>query len=407
MASSFLDNLSLSRLIAPVSGEEFRARYWEQQPLIVQRKTPDFYGDLFTLEDFDQAITRSPDYVKMANAGTKKNTSYNSLPSEGLEAVLNDMRAGSTLVLDQLHHKEPKLRTLCRVMAAEFGHRFQTNLYLTPPNGQGFSPHWDNHDVFILQVVGSKAWKIEKLRRLFPMKSDSMGDEGRELVGDVHSFVLQQGDLIYIPRGFVHAAECGDEPSLHVTLGVTAVFWEDLLNAAVKAAILQDERLRTVLPLDFMNVSRETLVKRLRGMLRDIADESFLGQVLNQYFNELIRTYQLDVSGQIVDFFTPAPLGLDDIVGPRRAIAYRMHPTEEGVRLFYGARTIDFPELFREALEFALRHPGYAARELPGDLQDEERIAFVERLLEEGLVVRKQREDVPPLPVVDRLAAAE
>ena len=32
----------------------------------------------------------------------------------------------------------------------------------------------------------------------------------------------------------------------------------------------------------------------------------------------------------------------------------------------------------------------YAIGEIPGELQDEERIAFAERLLEEGLVVRKE-----------------
>jgi len=177
MTCRFLENLTLASLLAPVSETEFRERYWEQQPLVVDRGDPDYYDDLFTLRDFDDAITRSPDYVKLANAATKKNVSYRPSSAEGMEAVLNDMRSGGTLVLDQLHHREPKLNLLCRALGPEFGHRFQTNLYLTPPNGKGFTPHWDNHDVFILQVVGSKHWKIEKERRLFPEKSESMGDE--------------------------------------------------------------------------------------------------------------------------------------------------------------------------------------------------------------------------------------
>jgi ribosomal protein L16 Arg81 hydroxylase len=407
MACGFLNNLSLSSLVTPVEEEEFRLRYWEQQPLIIHRKDPDYYDDLFTLEDFDRAVTRSPDYVKIANASSNKNVSYKSVPTEGLEGVLKDMRGGCTLVLDQLHQREPKLGALCRVLASQLGHRFQTNLYLTPPNGQGFTPHWDNHDVFILQVVGAKDWKIEKLRRIFPAKNDSMGDDGRELLGDVHSFVLEQGDLIYIPRGFVHAAECGTELSLHVTLGVSGTFWEDLLNAAVTAAILQDERLRSVLPLDFVHAPQDGLVKRLKGAFREIADESFLNNVVEQYVNELTRTYPLDISNQIVDFFRPKRLGLDEVVGPRRAIVYQMRPSDEGVRLYYGARTIDFPELFREALGFSLLHQAYAVREIPGDLLDEERIAFVERLLEEGLVVRRQRNESSSMPVIDRLAAAD
>ncbi len=156
MVCAFLQNLSLSSLIAPVAEEEFQSRYWERQPLVVHRKRSDYYDGLFSLEDFEEAITRSPEYVKLANLTTQKNKSYQSTVTEGVEAVVEDMREGATLVLDQLHHREPRLRLLCRVLAAELGHRFQINLYLTPAEGKGFAAHWDNHDVFILQVVGSK-----------------------------------------------------------------------------------------------------------------------------------------------------------------------------------------------------------------------------------------------------------
>jgi len=189
MSRCFLENLSLSSLVAPTNAEEFRALYWERQPLIIHRKDPDFYGDLFTLRDFDEAIARSPDYVKTANATTEKNVSYRTAGSQGLESILTQMRSGGTLILDQHHHREPKLGLLCRVMATEVGHRFQANLYLTPAKGRGFLPHWDNHDVFILQVVGSKHWTIEKDRRIYPAKLDSMGDDGRELRGELDSFV--------------------------------------------------------------------------------------------------------------------------------------------------------------------------------------------------------------------------
>jgi ribosomal protein L16 Arg81 hydroxylase len=390
MVCGFLQNLSLSSLIAPVAVEEFRSCFWEQQPLVVHRKDPNYYSGLFNLQDFEEAVTRGPDYVKVANAATKKGASYKAGMTEGLEAVLGDMRAGCSLVLDQVHNREPKLGLLCRVLAAELGHRFQINLYLTPANGQGFTPHWDNHDVFILQTVGSKNWKIEKQRRLLPGKEQSMGDEGRELREDLHSFVLEQGDLIYIPRGFVHAAECESEPSLHITLGVTGVFWDDLLYAAVKAALLQDERLRHALPLGFHQTPNDPMIGRLKGVFRELADETFLGGVVAQFKDELVRGHTLDISNQIIDFFRPKPLGIDDVLGARRAIAYQMHKEDDSVRINYGARAIVFPSFFGEALDFALSRPAYVIREIPGDLEDEERIAFAERLLEEGLVVRKE-----------------
>jgi len=388
MACSFLDNLSLQTLISPMSTEEFRARYWEQKPLVVQRGNPDYYGDLFSLDDFDAALARTPEYVKLANAETKKNSQYRPVV-EGLEAVLADMRAGGTLVLDQLHKTDPKLSLLCRGLAPELGHRFQTNLYLTPPRGKGFSPHWDNHDVFILQVLGSKHWKIEKTRRVLPDPGEKMGDEGRELRGEVASCTVRRGDLIYIPRGWVHAAECGEEPSLHITYGVTAFFLDELVQAVLKAARKRDESLAAALPLGFMHGSGEELVRRLKAALVAMSDDKFLGEIVDRYRDDLVRTHALDISGQVRDFFRPRAVTLDDTVGPRPGSVYRIHVSADSVRVNFGARAITFLGIFQEALEFALNRPAYAVREIKGDLADDERVVFVERLLEEGLLVRK------------------
>jgi hypothetical protein len=354
------------------------------------RSEPDYYSGLFTLQDFDDAITRDPSYVKLANAATKKNLSYK--PSApGLEAVIGDLRQGGTIVLDQLHNKEPNLNLLCRVLAPEFGHCFQTNLYLTPPKGKGFSPHWDNHDVFILQVVGSKKWMIEKERRALPLKGEAMGDEGRELRGEFHTLTLNQGDLIYIPRGFVHAAECDTEASLHVTLGVTGLYWEDLLHAAIKAKMQQgqDQDLGGLLPFGFMQGGREQLATLTKDILKQMADDAFLGAVVDDFRDKCVSGYKLDVSGQVVDFLRPSPLLITDMVGPRRGIVYRVHKSDDGVRVNFGARSITFLNLFQEALNFALNTPSFAIKDIPGDLIDEERLALIERLIEEGLIVRK------------------
>jgi len=169
---------------------------------------------------------------------------------------------------------------------------------------------------------------------------------------------------------------------------------EDLIGAAVAAAVLRNDRLRYTLPLEFHKSPDDALAKRLKGIFRELADETFLREVVAQYKDELVRTHPLDVSNQLLEYFRPRSLDLNDVVGPRRAIVYQMHIQNDFVRINYGARTIVFPSFFAEGLEFALHHPAYAVRDIPGDLQDEERVAFIERLLQEGLVVRKQPDSV-------------
>ena len=326
----FLENLTLASLISPFPKDDFRTHYWEQKPLIVPMRDPDFYGDLFTLKDFDAAIARAPDHVNTANAGAnKKGVAHRGNTVKGIEAVLADMRDGHTLMLDRLNECDPKLGLFCRLLGPELGSSFQTNLYLTPPHGQGSFPHWD-------------------------------------------------------------AAECGEVPSLHITFGVRPFFLQELLGAAIKAAVQRDERWRTALPLGFMHGQRERVVRRAMAALREITDETFLGAVVDQFREEIVETFPLDVSGQVEDFYQPAPIGLGDSVGPRRGIVYQVHVDNDSVRLNYGARSIVFPGFFQDALNFSLRTPAFAVRDLPGELQDEERVAFIERLMQEGLVVRMQ-----------------
>lgn len=54
----------------------------------------------------------------------------------------------------------PKLHLL-NASLQEYFHCFVgANSYLTPPNSQGFAPHYDDIEAFILQVEGKKLWKI-------------------------------------------------------------------------------------------------------------------------------------------------------------------------------------------------------------------------------------------------------
>lgn len=389
MACRFLEDFGLRSLIAPVTDAKFKSDYWERKPLIIHRGAPDYYADLFTLQDFDEAITRSPGYVKTAEATANKQSKHQGSSTHTLERVLTDMRDGFTLILDAMHLQDPKLGLMCRKLSQEMGYAFQTNLYLTPANGKGFGPHWDNHDVFILQVWGSKQWKVEKERRTLPGKTEVMAAEGREIRGEPFSFNLQQGDMVYIPRGYIHAAECAAEPSLHITLGVHPHTWEDLLTAAIAMAVRKNEKLKLALPIGYLSSASPSLVCEATDALAAMSDRAFLSEVVDQFKDEIVQKLPLDISGQVTSFFSPTPLAIDMTAGPRPGIIFNIHENDDSVRLNFGTRAITFPSFFAPALKFSLTRSSYAISELPGELEDSERLVFIERLLQEGLVVRR------------------
>lgn len=135
------------------------------------------------------------------------------------------------------------------------------NIYLTPPNSQGFAPHYDDIEAFVLQIEGKKEWLLypprdenEKLPR------ESSGNFKQDEIGEpAYSLVLKPGDMLYFPRGWIHQAKTVDNShSLHITLSVYqktafADLLEELTKQALKSAIESNVAFRRGLPLDIWN----------------------------------------------------------------------------------------------------------------------------------------------------------
>jgi ribosomal protein L16 Arg81 hydroxylase len=80
--------------------------------------------------------------------------------------------------------------------------------YLTPVSSAGFAPHWDDIDAFMLQVEGKKYWKVyapENAEHTLPLdSSQNFTDDDFKERKPIFEGWLEQGDLLYVPRGFVH-----------------------------------------------------------------------------------------------------------------------------------------------------------------------------------------------------------
>ncbi|XP_006778928.1 PREDICTED: bifunctional lysine-specific demethylase and histidyl-hydroxylase NO66, partial [Myotis davidii] len=147
------------------------------------------------------------------------------------------------------------------VLQEQFGSMAGSNVYLTPPNSQGFAPHYDDIEAFVLQLEGRKLWRVYRPRvpteELALTSSPNFSQE--DLGEPVLQTVLEPGDLLYFPRGFIHQAECQDGVhSLHLTLSTyQRNTWGDFLEAvlplAVQAAMEENVEFRRGLPRDFMD----------------------------------------------------------------------------------------------------------------------------------------------------------
>ncbi len=121
-----------------------------------------------------------------------------------------------------------------------------------------------------MQVSGAKAWRLYGAPVETPFRGERF-ELGQHEAGEVtQQFTLNPGDCLYLPRGLMHDAEnVGDEPSLHITVGLITKTWADLLLESISELALE---LARIPPLAAGGLRRPRL--RPRGGARAISTGS-------------------------------------------------------------------------------------------------------------------------------------
>ncbi|MFF2775902.1 cupin domain-containing protein [Streptomyces sp. NPDC058052] len=223
-----------TRLIG-LSREEFAVSVWGRAPLIT-RGSGDF-SDLFSASAVDELVSRRglrTPFLRVAKGGsTAPESSFTSPGGVGASvpdqlddtALWRSLADGSTLVLQALQRTWQPITDFVARLGTELGHPVQANAYVTPPQNRGFDDHYDVHDVFVLQVTGTKRWMVHEPVHPAPLR-DQPWTAHRAAVAEAArseariDTVLEPGDVLYLPRGWLHAAEALGTVSIHLTLGI-------------------------------------------------------------------------------------------------------------------------------------------------------------------------------------------
>ncbi|WP_269629642.1 cupin domain-containing protein [Pelomonas sp. BJYL3] len=175
-----------------------------------------------------------------------------------VEEALALYAAGNTLILPRAQKRWPKLAELCAKISSEMLCQVEANIYLTPPNSQGFLAHYDSHDVFLLQMEGSKRWRLRVDPAIhLPAVEDALRTEfievDRDYDGDeIQEVMLDKGASLYIPRGVVHSGVAEEQCSMHITFGLHPITWYKLIRSTVLDGTMQDSRLRQTVPHEIL-----------------------------------------------------------------------------------------------------------------------------------------------------------
>jgi lysine-specific demethylase/histidyl-hydroxylase NO66 len=223
-------------------------------------------------------------------------------------AVVTGYRRGATIVLNQAQRRVPNLGRLCQGLEVALSAHIQTNIYLTPPDAQGFPTHFDNHDVFVIQAEGSKRWRLYNVPLDIPYRGERYQSSIHERGELAHEFVMHPGDVCYVPRGMMHdAVNEGDGPSLHITVGIINQTWADLILEAVSEVALRHDGFRRSLPPGFARDDFDRTAARatLAELGQVLATEMRLDPTLDMMADNFVRTRAAVNPGMIVDALRP------------------------------------------------------------------------------------------------------
>jgi ribosomal protein L16 Arg81 hydroxylase len=337
-----MNAFSFERLIAPCDPATFLSTYWEQQPLHLMRKDPGYYSMLFSSAELESVLQYArplpPDLrvvkEQVELAAAKYVKSDGSLNMNQLYKAYGE---GHTLVVNSLQRFVPKLALLCRQLQELMNFSIEFNVYLTPAHSHGLHPHYDTHDVFVLQIEGKKSWHLYGAPEQCPLLGTFQPVIPAAVLPPLEQTVeLNAGDLLYLPRGHIHDAETTDQHSMHMTIGVYPTQWVDLLSTALTNLSLKDVRFRKSLPVGYLNndSTRLHIEKQFIDLINVFTQHASSDLVYDVLMDKMIRKSSPLADGHFANMDAAAQqLSLKSRITKRANMRCRVTESHNDVRI--------------------------------------------------------------------------
>ena len=380
----------LGFLLEPTSPDAFFRDHYESAPLIAARDEPERFSRLLTLAELDAFIDGADLRQGMLELvrHPSRIDSGRYLSADGrviASAVVDEYLKGATIILPQLHESMPQLGDFCRALEAVFSCHVQTNAYLTPPGHQGFAVHYDSHDVFVLQIAGSKCWSLYGAPVAAPYRGEPFDPAGPDPGNVTESVTLKPGGCFYLPRGYPHdALNAGDEPSLHITVGLIVRTWADLMLESVAELTSREPDFRRSLPPGYANgdFDRAVAERQFERLARLVGEKASMDGAFDLMAHNFLRERRPKVA-RVIAGGAGVPADTD-LFRRRRLVLWQLADDAGKLALIGPGGDLHFDDGDGEALELALSGEVFAM----GDLKCADPLRLVRKLWAHGYLER-------------------
>lgn len=215
-------------LLGGLSPQAFMRRVWQRRPWLVRQAWPGVRpplprAELFALAARDgvesRLVQRNP-AAALARPGKGRGaTAADGWQVRhgpfGRRALPPLARPGWTLLVQGLDLHVPAAHEMLAPFRFVPAARLDDLMVSWASPGGGVGPHSDSYDVFLLQVQGRRRWRVAPPQRQAPGEGgfvDGLPVKILRRFEPVHDWVLEQGDMLYLPPSWGHdgVAEGGD-----------------------------------------------------------------------------------------------------------------------------------------------------------------------------------------------------
>ncbi len=183
------------------------------------------------------------------------------------------LQGGATLQINWLERHSIEAKRLCLEVGRFVGAQTSGNAYMSFSGDGTFGKHWDTHDVFAIQLVGRKRWRIFPPTLPLPLTYQSHDRSGHHCPPEpLLEVTMEEGDVLYLPRGWWHHVIPLQVGSFHFSVGCYSPKIFDYVVQTFAKYLEQQVAARRAFSRDDYRETLAGLLENLKSVLTDQAN---------------------------------------------------------------------------------------------------------------------------------------